>query len=82
MAKERNRSLDLMRIVCMLMIVGLHSCLAVPYIFICSICIFTVCCIIEWIRKFLFDKLKINFVVNKICDKIQEVCSKKLLSID
>lgn len=51
------------------------------YVLACAILIFAVCCAIEWIRKFLFDKLKINFAVERLCDKIQEVCSEKLQHI-
>lgn len=43
----------------------------VGYVLLCAISIFIICCIIEFIRQFLFKKLKINNFINTTCDKVQ-----------
>jgi hypothetical protein len=43
----------------------------IGYVLLCAVGIFVICCIIEFIRQFLFDKLKINYLINTTCDRIQ-----------
>lgn len=43
----------------------------VLYMFGVVFCIFTICCLIESVRKFIFEKLRISSLINKWCDNIQ-----------
>ena len=43
----------------------------VPYCLLCVAGIFTVCCLIEWVRQQLFRVCGINKVVERVCDRVQ-----------
>ena len=83
MKQERDYGLDLLRILCMLMVVRpvlwswLHpsSYYASPwmvfYVLGCVAGIFLVCCAVEWCRKALCAKTGITDGIAKVCDKTQ-----------
>ena len=43
----------------------------IPYCLLCVVGIFTVCCLIEWIRQTLFRVCRIDHLIARSCDKIQ-----------
>lgn len=43
----------------------------VPYALVCTIGIFLVCSLAEWLRQRLFSVLRINSGIDRICDRIQ-----------
>lgn len=42
-----------------------------PYMLICVLSIFVVCCLIEWIRQLSFRVCRINGKVDQLCDRVQ-----------
>ena len=43
----------------------------IPYCLLCVVGIFTVCCLIEWVRQKLFRVCGINKMVERVCDRVQ-----------
>ena len=50
------------------------------YVIVCIISIFSICCLIEWIRHWIFKALHIDILIKKICDAIQSTIHNKFLS--
>lgn len=50
---------------------GAESPLLIVRVLLTAVCIFTICCLIEFVRKWLFEKLRITGTVHHLCDKIQ-----------
>lgn len=48
-----------------------ESPLAIPYVIACAITIFSVCCVIEWIRKTASTKFGVESCIVNICDRVQ-----------
>lgn len=44
----------------------------IPYLFVCVICIFVVCCVIDYARRKVFKNLGINQMIKKITDQLQK----------
>ena len=45
--------------------------LMIPIVIACTITIFLVCCVIEWLRRLLFQKCGITGAIGKVCDRLQ-----------
>lgn len=45
--------------------------MAIPIVIICTIAIFFICCIIEWLRRQLFRKCGISRAIDRLCDGLQ-----------
>ena len=50
----------------------------IGYVLACIVLIFTVCCIVEWLRGMLVRKLGISAAVEKWCDRIQTHADKMI----
>lgn len=48
-----------------------HSVWMLPYALLCVSGIFTVCCLIEWLRRWLFRVCGINGLLDGLCDRVQ-----------
>ncbi len=53
----------------------------VPYIIICALTVFIVCCIIEWIRSFVWKKIHIDSCITRLSDGVESRLLKKIHSI-
>lgn len=49
------------------------------YIILVSIVVFCVCVLIEWLRQMLFKLLRVDVLVNKVCDKMKGIVDRLLL---
>lgn len=49
------------------------------YIILVSIVVFCVCVLIEWLRQMLFKLLRVDVLVNKVCDKLKGIVERHIL---
>ena len=43
----------------------------VPYVLLCTIVIFLVCCLVEWVRQWVFRTFRITPLLDRISDRLQ-----------
>ena len=55
-----------------------ESPLLIVWVLLTAVCVFTVCCMVEVVRKWIFKKLHIAGALNRICDNIQDRVSIRL----